>query len=155
MLEAVEDAVELVAGNAAAFVHDLEKDGVAGGFGVDADGGGRWRELDGVGEEIGEDLEDTVGVAIEEEGFGRGGLCDGEGLQRQMDGVGVGHGGHGLDGLLGEIAQGAATDLQGSAAGFHALEVENVIDETDETVGVGDGDAEEVECFGVDVADDA
>ena len=72
-----------------------------------------------------------------------------------MDGVGVGHGGHGVDGLLGEIAQGAAANLQGGAAGLHALEVEDVVDEADEAVGVGDGDAEEVECFGVDVADDA
>ena len=72
-----------------------------------------------------------------------------------MDGVGVGHGGHGFDGLLGQIAQRAAPDLQGSAAGFHALKVEDVVDEADETVGVGDSDAEEVEGFGVDVADDA
>lgn len=41
------------------------------------------------------------------------------------------------------------------AAGLHALEVEDVVDEADEAVGVGDGDAEEVLGFGVDVADDA
>ena len=58
-------------------------------------------------------------------------------------------------GLLGEIAHGAAANLQRRAAGLHALEVEDVVDEADEAVGVGDGDAEEVERFGVDVADDA
>ncbi len=72
-----------------------------------------------------------------------------------MDGVGVGHGGHGVDGLLGEVAKGAATNLQRGATGLHALEVEDVVDEADEAVGVGDGDAEEVERFCVDVADDA
>jgi len=72
-----------------------------------------------------------------------------------VDSVGIGHGGHGLDGLLGEVAQGAATDLQGSAAGFHALEIEDVVDEADEAIGIGDGDAEEVERLGVNVADDA
>ncbi len=72
-----------------------------------------------------------------------------------MDGVGVGHGGHGVDGLLSKIAQGAAANLQRGATGLHALEVEDVVDEADEAVGVGDGDAEEVERFGVDVADDA
>ncbi len=155
LLEAVEDAVELVGGDAAAFVDDLEEDGVGGGLGVDADGGGDGGELDGVGEKIGEDLEDAVGVAVEEESFGIGSLGDGERFELEVDGVGVGHGGHGVDGLLGEIAQGAAADLQRGAAGLHALEVENVVDEADEAVGVGDGDAEEVECLGVDVADDA
>ena len=155
LLEAVEDAVELVGGDAAAFVDDFEEDGVGGGFGVDADGGGDGGELDGVGEEIGEDLKDAVGVAVEEEGFGIGGLGDGEGFEHEVDGVGVGHGGHGVDGLLGEVAKGAAANLQRGAAGLHALEVEDVVDEADEAVGVGDGDAEEVEGFGVDVADDA
>ena len=114
LLEAVEDGVELVGGDAAAFVDDLEEDGVGGGFGVDADGGGGGGELDGVGEEIGEDLKDAVGVAVEEEGLGRGGLRDGGGYELEMDGVGVGHGGHGLDGLLGEVAKGAAANLQGA-----------------------------------------
>ena len=41
LLEAIEDGVELVGGDAAAFVGDLEEDGVGGGFGEDADGGGR------------------------------------------------------------------------------------------------------------------
>ena len=155
LLEAVEDGVELVGGDAAAFVDDLEEDGVGGGFGVDTNSGGGGGELDGVGEEIGEDLEDAVGVAIEEEGFGVGGLGDGGWLECEMDGVRVGHGRHGVDGLLGEIAQRAAANLQGSAAGLHTFEVENVVDEADEAIGIGDGDAEEIEGLGVDVADDA
>ncbi len=81
LLEAVEDGVELVGGDAAAFVDDLEEDGVGGGLGVNADGGGGGRELDGVGEEIGEDLKDAVGVAVEEECFGIGSLSDGGGLE--------------------------------------------------------------------------
>lgn len=100
-------------------------------------------------------MKDAVGVAVEEEGLGHGGLGDGEGFEHQVDGVGVGHGGHGVDGLLGEVAHGAATDLQGSATGLHTLEVEDVVDEADEAVGVGNGDAEEIERLGVDVADDA
>src|SRR6202034_1308751 len=50
LLETVEDGVELVGGDAAAFVDDFEEDGVGGGLGVDADRGGGGRELDGVGE---------------------------------------------------------------------------------------------------------
>ena len=155
LLEAVEDGVELVGGDAAAFVDDFEEDGVGGGLGVDADRGGYGGELDGVGEEVGEDLKDAVGVAVEEEGFGVGDVSDARGLEREMDAVGVGHGGHGVDGLLGEVAQGAATNLQRGATGLHALEVKDVVNEADEAVGVGDGDAEEVEGFGVYVADDA
>jgi len=58
-----------------------------------------------------------------------------------MDGVGVGHGGHGVDSLLGEVTEGAAADLQRCAAGLHTLEIEDVVDEPDEAIGVGDGDA--------------
>src|SRR5882757_5495189 len=39
LLEAIEDAVELVGGDAAAFVDDFEEDGVGGGLGVDLDSG--------------------------------------------------------------------------------------------------------------------
>ena len=69
-------------------------------------------------------------VAIEES-FGIAPLHSWEGSKLQMNGVGVGHGGHGLDGLLGEIAERAATNLERSAAGLHALEVEDVVDEAD------------------------
>ncbi len=148
LLEAVEDAVEFVCGDAAAFVDDLEHDGVGGGVGVDADGGGGGGELDGVGEEVGQDLEDAVGVAVEEEGLGGGSAETGGADEFEIDGAGVGHWRHGLDGLLAEIVQGAAADLERGAAGFHALEVEDVVDEADEAVGVGDGDAEEIEGLG-------
>ena len=118
---------------------------------VEAGGG----ELDGVGEKVGEDLQDAVGVAVEEESLGGGSLGRGEGGEFEVDGVGVGHAGHGLDGLLGQVAEGATANLERGAAGLHALEVEDVVDEADEAVGVGDGDAEEVLGLGVYVADDA
>ena len=44
---------------------------------------------------------------------------------------------------------------RGAAAGLHALEVEDVIDEADEAVGVSDGDAEEVLGLGVEIAHEA
>ena len=155
LLESVEDGVELIGGDAAALVGDFEQDGVCGGFGMDADGGVGRRKLDRVREQVSEDLEDAVGVAIEEEGFWGGGVGGGGGGELEMDAGGVGHAGHGVEGLLGEVTEGAAADLEGSAAGFHALEVEDVVDQADEAVGVGDGDAEEVLGFGVDVAHDA
>ena len=38
------------------------------------------------------------------------------------------------------------------AAGLHALDVENVVDQADETVGVGDGDAQQILRLGIDIA---
>ena len=154
MLEAVEDGVELLGRDTAAFVGDFEQDGVRSGFGVDPDGGSCWGELDGVGEEVGEDLEDSVCVAVEEEGVRYRSLSGGERGEFDVDGVGVRHGRHGLDGLLGKFAEGAASDLQGGASGFHALEVKDVVDKANEAIGIGDCDAEEVLRFGVYVADD-
>ncbi len=133
----------------------LKEDGVGGGFSVDADGRGDRGELDGVREEIGDDLQDAVGVAVEEERLGISDVGDGGGFEREVHGVRVGHGGHGVDGLLSEFAKGAAANLQRGAAGLHAFEIKDVVDEADEAVGVGDGDAEKVERFGVNVADDA
>jgi hypothetical protein len=57
--------------------------------------------------------------------------------------------------LLGEVAEGAATDLEWGAAGLHALEVKDVVDEADKSVGVSDGDAKEVLGLGVYVTDNA
>ena len=72
-----------------------------------------------------------------------------------MNGVRVGHGCHGIDGLLSEFAEGAAADLERCATRLHTFEVEDVVDEANEAVSIGDGDAEQVEGFGVDIADDA
>jgi len=153
LLEAIEDGVEFVGGDAAAFVADFEQDGIGGGLGLDADGGGGGGELDGVGEEVGEDLEDAIAVAVEVEGVGAG--AGGWFLEDDVDGSVVGHAGHGVGGLLDEVAEGAAAELEWGAAGLHTFEVEDVVDEADEAVGVGDGDAEEVLGFGVEVAHDA
>ena len=153
LVEAVEDGVELIGGDAATLVGDLEQDGVGGDLDVDADGGGGRGEFDGVREEVGEDLEDAVGVSIEVEGVGAG---TGRGvLDDDADGGLVGHAGHGVGCLLDEVAQGATADLQGSPAGLHAFEIEDVVDEADEAIGVGDGDAKEVLCLGIEVAHDS
>jgi hypothetical protein len=142
LLEAVKDAVEFVAGDTAAFIDDFEEDGVGGGLGIDADRGGDGGELDCVGEKIGDDLQDAIGVAIKEECFGIGDLGYGGRFEREVDRVCVGHGSHGVDGLLGKVAKRAATNLQRRTSGLHALEVENVVDEPDEAVCVSNGDAE-------------
>ena len=153
LVEAIEDGVEHVGRNAAAFVGDFEEDGVGGGLDVNADGGGGRGEFDRVREQVGDHLQDAVGVAVEVEGFGAGG--GGRAFDDDADGGFVRHAGHGFGGLLDEIAEGAATDLEGSAAGLHALQVEDVVDEANEPVGVGDGDAKEVLGFGIEIAHDA
>ncbi len=118
LLEAVEDAVELVGGDAAAFVDDFEENGVGGGLGVDADGGRYGGELDGVGEKVGEDLQDAVGVTVEEKRLGIGCLGNGGRLEEKVDRTGIRHRRHGFDSLLGQVPQRAAANLQGGAARF-------------------------------------
>ncbi len=98
LVKAVEDGVELVRRDAAAFVRDLENDGVGRGLDVDADGGSGRGELNGVREEIGEDLQDSVGVSIEVEGL-RAGACGGI-FKHDADGRFMGHADHGVGGLL-------------------------------------------------------
>ena len=114
------------------------------GFDADFDLAAGSGELDGVREEVGEDLQDAVGVTVEVDGVGG----DGE-VEIERDLRDVGHGGHGFGGLLEEIAQAAATDVQGGAAGLHSFEIQDVVDEADEPVGVGDSDAQQVLRFGV------
>ena len=65
LLEAVEDGLELVLRDAAALVRDAELEHVEGGLERDGNRRVGWRELDGVREEVGEDLEDAVGVTVE------------------------------------------------------------------------------------------
>ena len=71
LAEAVEDAVELVDGDAAALVGDAQGEGGRRGLDGDADEARNGGKLDGVREQVGEDLEDAVGVAVEEHGIGR------------------------------------------------------------------------------------
>ena len=77
------------------------------------------------------------------------------GGELDMDGRGFSHGSHGVDGRDGKLMKGAATKLQRRAAGLHAFEVEDVVDEADEPIGVGDGDAEEILGLGVERSHDA
>ena len=67
----------------------------------------------------------------------------------------MGHAGHGVGSLFDQITERTSADLEGSSAGLHAFEVEDVVDEADEAVGVGDGDAEEVLRLGVEGTHDA
>ena len=155
LLEAVEDGVQLVGRDAAAFVDDFEQDGVLRRVGVDADGGCLGRELDGVGEQVGQHLQDAVRIAVEEERLGCGGLRNRGGYELKVDHARVGHGAHRFNGLLAELTERAAADLQRGAAGLHALQIKDVVDEADETISIGSGDAEEIEGLGIDVADGA
>ncbi len=149
LLETIEDVVELVSGDTAALVGDAKEDGVRGGLGLNANRGGAGRKLDCIGEQVGEDLQDAIGVGVEEEAVG--GACRGE---IDMNSGGIGHGRHGVDGGDGEFMERASAELQGSAPGLHSFEVEDVVNEANQAVGIGDGDAKEVLCFGIERAHD-
>jgi hypothetical protein len=55
--------------------------------------------------------------------------------------------------LLAEIAQGAAANLKRCTPGFHPLEIEDVINQTDKAVGIGGGDTKKVHGPGLKAAD--
>ena len=69
-----------------------------------------------------------------------------------MDILGLGHGLHGLDGLAHQLFQGEAPESQRSASAMHSLEVENVVDQPHQAVGIGDGDAQQARCLFADLA---
>ena len=146
LLEAAKDGLQLIGGNTAALVDD--GDGDAGGAGANHDGnGGVGRgELDGVGEEVSKDLEQAVGVAGD---FGLGGVV------QKLDAGGVGHGLHPVDGLADDLRELQGAEGDGFLAALDALEIEDVVDEADQAVRVGDGDAEEVGGLVINVAEDA
>ena len=103
----------------------------------DFDGYGRVRlgELDGVAEQIGDDLHKPVRVGLHRREFR---------LHHQADACRVGHRLHGVDNLLGEFIQERGAEVERGAARLHALEVEDVVDQTHQPVGVGDGNTQQV-----------
>ena len=134
LVEAFEDAFELVFGDAAALVADLEFGLVA----VDAacaqvDLGIGRGELDGVGDEVGEGLEDAVGVGPDIDPLGVEGDAE------------LGLGGAGLlqaGGAAEEVVGGTHGVVELGLAGAYALEFEDVVDQPDQAIGVSGGDVE-------------
>ncbi len=134
LLEAVEDVFELVGGDAAALVADLDEGfavvEIAGGE-VDLAAGGR--ELDGVRDEVVERLQDAVGVGPDVDAVGR---------EEDADvgpwGARLLHAGGAAEQVFGA----AHGRVQLGFAAADAFEVEDVVDQADEAVGVADGDVE-------------
>jgi hypothetical protein len=143
LLEALEDLLELVGGDAAAVVLDFDEGFLVGdvlGDQLDLAGDGRRRrrELDGVGDEVDEHLEDAVGVGPDMNVAALDGEAD----------VGLlGGGVEELSGALEELGHGAGDGVELGLAGADALEVEDVVDEADESVGVADGDVHHLAHF--------
>ena len=101
----------------------------------DGDRGVGRRELDGVGEQVGEHLEQAVGVGGD---LHLGGVVD------ELHAGRVGHRLHAVDGLANDLGQLHGAEGEGLAAALDALQIENVVDEADQPVGVGEGDAQQV-----------
>ena len=134
LAEAIEDVLELVFGDAAALIADLDDGFVfveaAGGEMDLAAGSG---ELDRVRDEVVESLKDAVGICP-----------DGDAIGCEED-ASVGPGGAGLlepGGAAEEVFGAAQGGVELAFAAADALEIEDVVDEADEAVGVVDGDLE-------------
>jgi len=131
LLETVEDVLEFFARDSLPLIFDCKADVFfAHGLGAQLDLRVARRELNGVGDEFVEDLQDAVFVG---DGY-RGNGFDFEGDASFSGGcVGnVGGAAQQVDGFDGHAAQ-------REASFFDFVEVEDVVDEADEAVAVGDG----------------
>ncbi len=119
---------------------------VAPGRSHDGDGGVGRGELDGVGQQVGEHLQQAVRIAGD---FHLRGVVD------ELHACRVGHRLHAVDGLANDFGELHRAEDDRLAAALNALEIEDVVDEPDQAVGVGDGDAQQVGGLVVDLAENA
>ena len=135
LLEAAEDRLKLVGGNSATVIDDGKND--AGDTGPQHDAYGRVgrRKLDGIRQQVGDDLKQAIGIGGD---FHLGGVVD------ELDAGGVGHGLHIFNGLLDDVGQLHIAEAQRLTPALDALQIENVVDEPDQAIGVGEGDAQQV-----------
>ena len=129
--------------DAAAFIADGDLDvSVFGkwsdGTGIDTDGAAARRKLNGVAEEIGEGLEDAVGIGegVEEAG-----------IDFHADAGADGGRFHEAGGAGEELVDIAVDGIELELAALNAFKVQDVIDELNEAVAVGDGDVEHLSFF--------
>ena len=125
LLEAAEDGLQLVGGDAPAMVDDGEGDAVDAGAQHDGDGRVRRRELDGVGEQIGEHLEQAVGV---------GGDLNLRGVADELHSGRLGHRRHAVDGLADDLRQLHGAEGQRFLAALNSFQIENVVDQPNQPV---------------------
>src|ERR1039458_6088099 len=102
---------------------------------------------------------DTNSVALKVVDRGRGIKVDGVARrvarQIQMNARAIGHRGHGVDRFARQVQDGTAAQLQRRPAGLHPLQVENVVDQPDQALGVAGGDAQQVLRLAIHVAQQA
>ncbi len=146
LLKTAEDAFQLVGGNAASMVDDGENHAGDSGPQHDAHRRIRRRKLDRIGEQVGEDLEQAIGV---------GGNLHLRGVVDELHAGGIGHRLHVFDGLLHDFGQLHGAEGERLASALDSLQVENVVDQAHQAVGVGDGDAQQIGGLFVGLAENA
>src|SRR5450631_1038585 len=142
LLKATEDDFEFVGGNAAPTVDNRQ--GHASGVGVSQDGdcGVFRRKLDGVRDEVRKDLEQPVGIGDD---FHLVVVVD------ELNKGCIGDRRHVIDGLLNDLTQLNRSEGYASTPAPEAIEVENVVDQANQSVGVSDGYADQISCLFVDL----
>src|SRR5580698_2556634 len=135
LLESAKDCLQLVGRNAAAGVDDGDGDAVYVGAHEHGDGRVARREFDGVREQVGDDLQKAIGV---------GGNFSLRLVVDQLHTGGIGYGRHAVDGLANDLVELYFAEDQALTAAFQPFQIENVVDQADEPVGVCQCDAEQV-----------
>ena len=103
----------------------------------------RRRELDGVRQQIRDHLQQAIGIARD---------LRSRGVVQQLHAGGIGHRLHIFNGLLHDIRQLHRAEGQRFAPALNALQIENVVDQSHQPVGVGEGNAQQVRSLLVHVA---
>jgi hypothetical protein len=127
-------------------VDDGERNAVRAGAQHHRDGCVRRRELDGIGKQIGDHLQQAVAV---------GGDLGLDGIVNQLHAGRFRHRLHSVDGLLDDLSQLHAAEGQRLAAALDALEIEDVVNEPDQAIGVCKSDAQQVGRFLIHLAQNA
>ena len=131
LLEAAEDRLELGARDAVTAIAHADHRLIALAAGAHIDRRARRRELDRVAEQVGQGLLQSIRVGAQQDRLGVG-----ENLQPRF----VGHRANGLDRPQHQVARIRPVLVHWRVATFDALDVQDVVDEPDQAVGVGDRD---------------
>src|ERR1700761_487526 len=143
LLKAVEDGLQFVLGDATTLISDTQRNSLVGLLDRYSYGGIGWGELDGVAQQVRHHLLQAIRISDEIVNFGAKYELN-RGIVRNRSDR--------FDGLLCQLGERTGPEAERRAAGFHALQVQNVVDQAHQPIGIVHRDAKQVGGFLVHLA---
>ena len=144
LLESPEYGLQFVRRDPASAIHYFHQHRIHVGIDMNRDRCAGRRKLDGVREQVCDHLQDAVRVGVEVDRLPR---CVADKLK--LNSLALRHRPHGIDRLAGEVLNGAAAQPQRRAPGLHPLQIQNVVDQPDQPLGVAGRDAQQILRLGI------